>query len=164
MINKQSIWFLTLFSLILVLSVYYITMPNELLLTNGIGMEASKPIVTVEESEVLTSLRLEANEEVNKEIDMLQGILTNSKSTVEDKNNAFDKIKGINDIKAKEEEIEEKVKQEFKLESFVKITSDQVKVVIVSETHSQELANNIMKKVQEHFDKKMYITVKFQNK
>ena len=35
MINKQGIWFLTLTSLVLVLSVYYITMPNELLLTNN---------------------------------------------------------------------------------------------------------------------------------
>ena len=35
MINKKSLWFLTLFSLILVLSVYYVTMPNELLLTNN---------------------------------------------------------------------------------------------------------------------------------
>ena len=34
MINKKNIWFLTLFSLILVLSVYYITMPSELLLNN----------------------------------------------------------------------------------------------------------------------------------
>ena len=31
MINKQTLWFLTLFSLILVLGVYYITMPNDLL-------------------------------------------------------------------------------------------------------------------------------------
>ena len=29
MINKQGLWFLTLFSLVLVLSVYYTTMPNE---------------------------------------------------------------------------------------------------------------------------------------
>ena len=36
MINKKNLWFLTLFSLVLVLSVYYITMPSELLLsTNG---------------------------------------------------------------------------------------------------------------------------------
>ena len=35
MINKQSLWFLTLFSLILVLSVYYITMPNDLLISNN---------------------------------------------------------------------------------------------------------------------------------
>ena len=34
MINKQNLWFLTLFSLILVLSVYYITMPNDLLVSN----------------------------------------------------------------------------------------------------------------------------------
>ena len=32
--SKQSLWFLTLFSLILVLSVYYITMPNDLLVSN----------------------------------------------------------------------------------------------------------------------------------
>ena len=35
MINKKNLWFLTLFSLILVLSIYYITMPNELLITNN---------------------------------------------------------------------------------------------------------------------------------
>ena len=35
MINKKSLWFLTLFSLILVLSVYYITMPSDLLLTTN---------------------------------------------------------------------------------------------------------------------------------
>src|SRR5699024_2854843 len=35
MINKQNLWFLTLFSLILVLSVYYITMPNDLLIASN---------------------------------------------------------------------------------------------------------------------------------
>ena len=35
MINKKNLWFVTLFSLILVLSVYYITMPSELLMTNN---------------------------------------------------------------------------------------------------------------------------------
>ena len=29
MINKKNLWFLTLFSLVLVLSIYYVTMPNE---------------------------------------------------------------------------------------------------------------------------------------
>ena len=29
--NKQNLWFLTLFSLILILGAYYITMPNSLL-------------------------------------------------------------------------------------------------------------------------------------
>ena len=43
MINKKSLWFLTLFSLILVLSIYYITMPSELLLkTNSKNHHISK--------------------------------------------------------------------------------------------------------------------------
>lgn len=42
MINKKSLWFLTLFSLILVLSVYYITMPSELLLTNNTELKNSE--------------------------------------------------------------------------------------------------------------------------
>lgn len=42
MINKQNLWFLTLFSLILVLSVYYVTMPNDLLLTNNGAVDSKK--------------------------------------------------------------------------------------------------------------------------
>ena len=42
MINKQGLWFLTLFSLILVLSVYYITMPNEIFKSEEIKEEAEK--------------------------------------------------------------------------------------------------------------------------
>ena len=34
MIKKQSLWFLTLFSLVLVLGVYYITMPTQILENN----------------------------------------------------------------------------------------------------------------------------------
>ena len=47
MINKQNLWFLTLFCLILVLSVYYVTMPSELLLTNATGNKDSEKTVTV---------------------------------------------------------------------------------------------------------------------
>ena len=43
MINKKSIWFMTLFSLIIVLSVYYITIPKEINYEN-------KPVVKIEES------------------------------------------------------------------------------------------------------------------
>ena len=41
MINKQGLWFLTLLSLILVLSVYYITMPNDIL-SNNSNIEVEK--------------------------------------------------------------------------------------------------------------------------
>ena len=45
MINKQNLWFLTLFSLILVLSVYYITMPNEIFENEKLIEEKQKEVI-----------------------------------------------------------------------------------------------------------------------
>ena len=171
MINKQSIWFLTLFSLILVLSVYYITMPNELLMTNNSNQtEESKTETTnktedviIEESEIITALRVEAEEERTEEINALNETLNNSEASVEDKNNAFEKIKDLNSIKGKEQLLEKKIKDNFKLDSFIKIdNNNQIRVVVSGSEHSAELANNIMRSIQEDFDTKMYISVKFQ--
>jgi hypothetical protein len=83
MINKKSLWFLTLFSLILVLSIYYITMPSELLLTGNtnISKEENEPTINIEESDLLVALRVESDEEISKELDELETILTNSNST-----------------------------------------------------------------------------------
>ena len=79
MINKRNLWFLTLFSLILVLSVYYITMPSELLVSNNgeYNLEPvsneTEPVVNTSESSILTALRIEAEEKVSSEISELQG-------------------------------------------------------------------------------------------
>ncbi len=169
MINKQSIWFLTLFSLILVLSVYYITMPNELLMTNNSKQttaskeETEETSAVIKESEILTALRVESEEKRTAEIDELNKILNNNESSTEDKNNAFEKIKGLNSIKGKEQLIEKKIKENFKLDSFVKIDeNNQIRIVVAQKEHDVDLANNIMRSVQEEFDTKMYISVQFQ--
>ncbi|MBE6152947.1 MAG: SpoIIIAH-like family protein [Firmicutes bacterium] len=171
MINKQSIWFLTLFSLILVLSVYYITMPNELLITNNSNQanqetinETSEEQAVIKESELLTALRVEAEEERTEEINALNETLNNKEASTEDKNNAFEKLKDLNSLKGKEQLLEKKIKENFKVDSFVKIdNNNQIRVVVSSSDHSTELANNIMRSIQEDFDTKMYISVKFQS-
>ena len=172
MINKQSIWFLTLFSLILVLSVYYITMPNELLVTNNSKQSNEKrenatsktEEAVIKESEILTALRVEAEEKRTEEINELNKTLNDNKASTEDKNNAFEKIKDLNSIKGKEQLIEKQIKDDYKLDAFVKIDdNNQVRVVVSGSEHNVELANNIMRAVQENFDTKMYISVKFQS-
>ena len=60
LINKQNLWFLTLFSLILVLSIYYLTMPDEVLKTVKTQDNNTKETVNIEESDALTALRVEA--------------------------------------------------------------------------------------------------------
>ncbi|MBP3635220.1 MAG: SpoIIIAH-like family protein [Bacilli bacterium] len=163
MINKQSIWLLTLFSLILVLSVYYITMPSEFLATaSNTAKEENKEVVKVKESEVISTLKVENNEEREEKITELQTILTSESSTSEEKNNAYEELKTLNILKGKEEEISAKITNQYKLENFVKIKDDQVRIVVIKDKHDTKLANEIMNLVQESFDTKMYISVKFQ--
>lgn len=170
MINKQSLWFLTLFSLILVLSVYYITMPNELLLTNNsnylntekTSSEKDETKVTIEESELLVTMRVNLEEERNDMIADLRSTLTNEEATSEEKNNAYEQIKYINDLKGKEEALESKIKKNFGIECFIKIDNNEIKVIAIKDNHDITLANNIMKSIQEEFSNKVYITVKFE--
>lgn len=164
MINKRSLWFLTLFSLILVLSVYYITMPSELLLTtNNITEKEEVETVSIEEeSAELVALRVEAEEEMLSEIEDLKAVLTSNKATVEEKNNAFNKMQELNKNKGKEEEIEKKLKENLKLTTFVKINGINISVVVDSTNHNKTIANNIMREVQNNFDESMNISVKFQ--
>ncbi len=166
MINKKSLWFLTLFSLILVLSIYYITMPSELLLTtdkNKLNSEKQEEVnMEVEESNLLVALRVESDEEMSKQIEDLQLILTNAESSVNDKNKAYEKIKELNNTRGEEEKLESQIKETYKLDSFIKITDNQIKVTVNSSEHSESLANNIMRTIQSNYDESKYITVKFQ--
>lgn len=161
MVNKKGVWFLTLFSLILVLSVYYITMPTELLISNNNIKEESKPTIKTEESSLLVSLRAESDDNNEKEIESLKKIISNSDSSIEDKNAAFEKMKELNSNRSKEEILEEKIKTQHKLDSFIKIDGSNISVTINDENHNTELANKIMRSIQEEYKEKMIITVKF---
>lgn len=162
MVNKKGVWFLTLFSLILVLSVYYITMPSELLVVSKEQIEETTPTVNTGESSLLVALRVESDETVEKEIESLKKIISNSDSSIEDKNAAFEKMKELNANRSQEEILEEKIKSTYNLDTFIKIDAKNVSVTINDENHSTELANKIMRTIQEEFKEKVIITVKFE--
>lgn len=165
MINKKNIWFLTLFSLILVLSVYYITMPSELLLNNTNfttpTINNNDNNITIESSNIIGALKAEDNDSFLKQLDSLKIILMDKEKSIEEKNNAFDKMKELNINKSLEEKIEKYLNETFSLKTFVKIKDDQVKVVVESSDHDVNIANKIMNLVQSNFENKMYVTVDF---
>ena len=160
MINKKNLWFLTLFSLVLVLSVYYITMPSELLVTNN-GENIDAIETNIDEASVIEALKSEDNTNTLEEINKLKATIADDEATIEDKNKAFDALKTLNQISSKEELLEEKIKTTYDLDSFIKIDGDQIRVVIDSDEHSNTLANNIMKTIQNNFDTKQYISIQF---
>lgn len=165
MINKQSIWFVTLFSLILVLSIYYISLSDGSLsdIIESVKTQETKlASVEVSESSMLISLRVQEDENVLKEMENYQNILLDSTKSLQEKNNAYNSLMALREKKAEEEKIESKIKELYSLDSFVKILDDSIHIVIASSKHDTTLANNIISSVQELFQEKKYITVKFQ--
>lgn len=169
MINKKNLWFLTLFSLVLVLSVYYVTMPNDLLaasttLTNNNTETNTEEVnVTIEESDVISALKVEDETETSETISILQETITSASTTTEQKNEAYENLKTLNTNNALEDSLEEKITKEYSCNAFTKIEETKVRVVVDGCEKSTSLANNIMRLVQENFDNKMYISVQFES-
>lgn len=162
MINKKNLWFLTLFSLVLVLSIYYVTMPNEMFDESLKGeIKDNSENVNIEESSVISALKVEDDTNVMEKINSLKEKLTNSEISTEEKNSVFEELKLINTNSSKEETLEVKIKELCNCENFVKIDGDNIRVVLDSDDSSTGTANNIMRLVQSEFDDKMYISVKF---
>ena len=164
MINKQSLWFVTLFSLILVLSIYYVTISDnslEKILGNNLEETALVSNETTLSSE-LVALRVKEDEEVLKEMENYQQILLDSTKTSEEKSDAYNSLMTLNSKKGQEQEMEEVIKKEYQLDSFVKIKDNNITITVSTNEHNANLANNIIRTIRQMTDKERYITVKFQ--
>ncbi len=165
MINKQSIWFVTLFSLILVLSIYYVTLNDSSLqniLNNEEPTSSETVSVNVNESSLLVSLRVEEEKNVLEQMDNYQSILLDSTKTSEEKNNAFNSLMSLSQKKSDEEKVEKMIKEKFQLDSFVKIKNDTISIVVAQEKQDSTLANKILRETKNLFSTEKYVTVKFQ--
>ena len=161
MINKQSIWFTFLFSIILVLSSFYITMDTEMLDELILDVDTNDTTLVVNESTELVALRVQDDEETLDTINELQNILLDETSDLSAKNDAYDQLLSINCNKRIESSLEKIIKDEFKLDSFVKLKNNNVTVFIDSSDHDYKLANDIIRRLSKEFKEERYITVKF---
>ena len=174
MINKQGLIFLTLTSLILVLSVYYVTMPNELLLTTNsayvkgddkkeektLEHEESKKEIVISNSTTVEAMKSILQDERQKELKSLNDKLTNKELSPDEKNNIYEEIKVMNKLSTMEEDIVNKIKKEFNMDSYVKVSDDVIEVVVSNSKHDANLAVKIMTLIEKDY-KNMYISVSF---
>ncbi|MBQ3469223.1 MAG: hypothetical protein IJH18_04150, partial [Bacilli bacterium] len=58
---------------------------------------------------------------------------------------------------------ENKIKDNLKIDSFVKIDNSNISVVAISDKYDKVLANDIMRTIQEEYQERVFTTVKFQN-
>ena len=163
MINKNNLWFLTLFSLILILGVYYVTLPSDVLDKIKIKDKVEEPVVKEEENP-LTDLRVSLEETRKTSKEKLEKELTKTEITTTEKNNIYEQLKYLNEIQSKEEKLEKKIKKQLNINCFTKIDNKDIEVICISKEQNKRLANNIMRLIQENDTNKLNITVKFQKK
>jgi hypothetical protein len=137
-------------------------MPDELFLTNNSYIDDTKEVVSVEESDLLTAMKTELNNEREEQVASIKKELNNNTKTIEEKNEAYEELLYLNELKGLEEAIETKIKNDFGLSSFVKINNNDVSVVVLKDKHDISLANDIMKSVQSFFKKDVRVIVKFE--
>lgn len=164
MINKQKIWFLTLFSIILVLAVYYIALPEASLSSLIESNNSTSNMVSdkTNEDDILSALRVEDDEMVLSQMEELQKLLLDDKTNADEKNNAYEKLQSINLNKGKEDALEQLILKTYNLKSFIKIKDDQINVTVSSKKGSYKDANDIIRTIQNEFKEKKYITIKYQ--
>ena len=85
-------------------------------------------------------------------------------ATKEEKNNAYEELKYLNEVQGKEENFEKKIKKEYNLDCFTKIETTDISVICISNEHDTSLANKLMRLIQKEYKAKMNISVKFQKK
>lgn len=160
MINKQNLWFATLFSLILVLGVYYVTLADESLSFESV-IDNSQAVFSLNESTALTALKVANDEEILEETTMYESIILDNFSSTIEKSEAYASLQVLKENIVKAEEIEKIILEKFNLEAFVKFENNYINVTISSVDHDEKIANNIISEVQNLYDVQMYITVKF---
>lgn len=160
MINKQSLWFITLFSLILILGIYYVSTPLDTMSVLSEDTDNTEAI-EVTSSDVLVAIKVEEEEKILAQMEVLQNILLDEGKSAEEKNDAYLQLQSLNSKKGKVLEIEKLLKEKFKIDSCAVIEENKITITIAGEDQGKEFANSIIQAVQSLYDNQMYITVKF---
>lgn len=150
--NKQAVTFLTLFSLILVLSIYYIMIPpvsNE--------KNVSSTISTIEKLQNQLDKKRENLISKNNEI------IAKETSTSESISKALETINTTKDLGEKEKDIAKKIKSIGYTKVFVEIDSKTIKITVPKKDHNKADASKIIKEILAMVGDDYQVEVKFIN-
>src|SRR6185312_2614093 len=156
--NKRTVWFLTLLSLVAVISIYYIKektpmpfdginifkdSPESVKLTEKVG-DSEKTTPVFAESTLFEEMRMEVRSERSKLKEQLVTKMYSSDYTSDEKNVAFDQMERLTKLDSAETLMELQIIALGYPDAFVRTEDGLVKVtVLATEGHSLKLADEI---------------------
>lgn len=173
MLKKQTVWLLTMLSLMIVLSVYYMISPNSddlAYIDNGQEPESEEAssnaietdtdtdeaevnnIENISGNELFTTIRMEVQDERSMSKSRLEDVVASSSASVQEKDQALREIDDLENTSKKEKILEETIlaSAEYK-DVLVRSENDKVHVHVQAEELSETEANNIMRMVYDEF-------------
>ena len=137
--NKQALAFLTLFSLILMLSVYYVTLPSDVTAvvseeTQETSEDAADTSASNQED---TSARLQDTiaQTLNEKINAAKAVMADAESSESDKQDAL--------VKEQQQQIQTKV-QELGYENAVEISDGTCRITLYNCEENKDTVNQVM--------------------
>ncbi|MGN1183378.1 MAG: SpoIIIAH-like family protein [Faecalibacillus sp.] len=150
--RKQAITFLSLFTLILVLSIYYLLVPP---------LEEENISVSNEQSSTIDILQNELDRSHENSISDNNDVIASSKSSEKEINSALSSINETKEIMKKEQDIVELLKKNGYKECYVEVNDTNIKVVVNLKNSSSKDANKIIKIIHQYLKNNYDIEVKF---
>lgn len=150
--NKQAFTFLTLFSLILVLSIYYIMLPP-----NQNEKTVTQTQTTIEQLQEQLNQKREDIIEKNNEI------IAKESSTSDSINKALATISETKNIGEKEKSIVAKVKELGYQDAYVEIENQTIKITVLKKDVKASDASKVIKEVLKLVGDDYQVEVKFIN-
>ena len=148
--NKQAFTFLTLFSLILVLSIYYIMLPP-----------TSQTEVVQNDISTIEQLQNQLDKKREDIITKNNEIIAKESSTSESINEALETISETKNVTEKEKSIVTQLGELGYQESYVEIDNQTVKITILKKDATQSDASNVIKEVLNLVGDSYQVEVKF---
>ena len=154
--NKQAFTFLTLFTLVVLLGVYYVTLPAD-----SITIEPDQLITSIEENviEQYNELKQQKNEET---MNQNEQVISNSTTTSEEKLEALQKNTVLQGIVLFEQNEESLLKENGYEECFVEKNGEILRVVLPVDKKSHETAVKVIALVDLICEEDILIEVSFE--
>lgn len=150
--RKQAITFLSLFTLILVLSIYYLLVPP---------VKEENVSVSNEQSSTIDVMQNELDQLHENNISDNNDVIASSKSSEKEINTALSSISKTKEIMKKEKEIVNLLNKNGYKESYVEINDINIKVVVNLKKGTSKDANKIIKAIHKYLDNNYDVEVKF---
>ncbi|MFC7394238.1 SpoIIIAH-like family protein [Scopulibacillus cellulosilyticus] len=173
LLKKQTVWLLTMLSLIIVLSVYYMTSPGQ---APGDKMAAtdhkqskeqankgkdSVAVSTTVSSDKLAEIRLKKADDRKKLAEQYQDAISSSKSTAKS-SKAYDKLEALNTLSNSEKLLEDMIKSKGYSDAVVDTSGNDVNVYVASNNMSSKQATQIVNMTHEYLGDDKLVSVKYE--